>query len=664
MFALPGQPIKNTFDDVDMSAYPTVDRSDCASWTDGSSVRECEAYGPSRVHMPVPVVNPSSMAVSRGATPVCGDAGRIIFRSIPPHIDPVTGKCMERELQESNPFIVPRKHEQVLITRSHQRYNIPPLNTTQFPHWVSPPDHIQTDPRQGGWLDMTHPDGTLYFHKGFHGRNGLCSIFTEDYLYGEEMLKEATLFAMYIWEHVGGKIGCEDYDVVINVKVDCGANKVIWSYYFIDHVQRMPFWMRPYSPACSMRTTETLGASSPDHYRYLLKAMYWEHCSLFPRHSRGIRIFPDDAYTELTTMLSWCAAQSVISPIRYTAPYTVEEAIHLREQVDYLRNNKEDLEHYTEVAGRTMGVLERWRYDFLHGTQVIRRFRGQSVLPPRQLSTSYRMLLPVLFYAPLAHLHDCRSVYLDGVLANEPEWTKHVKKLLAEWTDFVLYATILLNANLAFLSVPNAIPPSADDALPDGGNSPVTIMSCCSMLASIGSIMVGLLLIRQHRGEEIMDNPRTDKSHFMERRRSQCCGFEGLSMLYSLPYVLLMWSTIAFLIALVAFILLNTDQPTRATTVAMLSVILMMLVWCVRMGWGATQNQDFFRYRRETRPFTPVGHMTVPDMWMPGTGRTEQSSKGDAPSRTMEGMQRWSNLWPGRQGETANREDIEMTGGI
>lgn len=73
----------------------------------------------------------------------------------------------------------------------------------------------------------------------------------------------------------------------------------------------------------------------------------------------------------------------------------------------------------------------------------MRRFRGQTVLPPKARSVLYRVLVPILFYAPLSHLRDCNDVYLDGILANEPEWTKHVKKLLAEWVEFVLYVSVL-----------------------------------------------------------------------------------------------------------------------------------------------------------------------------------------------------------------------------
>ena len=48
-----------------------------------------------------------------------------------------------------------------------------------------------------------------------------------------------------------------------------------------------------------------------------------------------------------------------------------------------------------------------------------------------------------MFYAPLAHLYDYESVYLDGLLSNEPEWTRHVKKLLSEWQEFILYVRFI-----------------------------------------------------------------------------------------------------------------------------------------------------------------------------------------------------------------------------
>ena len=55
-----------------------------------------------------------------------------------------------------------------------------------------------------------------------------------------------------------------------------------------------------------------------------------------------------------------------------------------------------------------------------------------------------------------------------------------------------LQATVLLNANVAFLAIPSV----------DNGNGQLTapqISSYLSIVTSVGSILLGLLLIRQHR---------------------------------------------------------------------------------------------------------------------------------------------------------------------
>ncbi|KZV73474.1 hypothetical protein PENSPDRAFT_750042 [Peniophora sp. CONT] len=558
------------------------------------------------------------LSCTQAVTPI-GDGSRE-FGVLPAHNTPE--KRTPRELQESNPFFAPRKIEQTVISSKHEPYDISAFNTLDFPHRVCPPEHIQADPeKRGGWRSAFHPDGTLYFHKASQSKFGSFSMITEAYLYGEDMLHEITLFTEHMWQHMvlaRDKFPDGGFELVMNVKVDPDTGNLVWSYYFIDHIRRMPFWMRDYNPSVHMRTTETLGVSSPDHLRYLLRAMYWEHCALYPYSSNGARALPDDVHAKLITDLAWCAAESILAPIRYTAPYTAEEAVRLRKELDHLRlYSQRDSGPYIEIAGRTISTLERWRYEFLHGTQVIRRFRGQSVLPPQRSSVLYRALAPTLFYAPLAHLYDCRSIYLDGLLANESEWTIYVKRLLSEWREFVIYAIILLLANLAFLAVPSTLLTSANDGLSHAVSSdrPVSsaaVLGFCSLLASLGSTMMGLLLIRQHRGEEIIDNPRSDKAVFMEKRRSTHFGFEPVSILYSLPSVLLMWSVLLLLCAVIAFTLSSSSWPARASTLAGLIVIIVSLSWCIRVGWGSSLNRDFFRYRKHTKPSTPSRRRLIP----------------------------------------------------
>ena len=58
---------------------------------------------------------------------------------------------------------------------------------------------------------------------------------------------------------------------------------------------------------------------------------------------------------------------------------------------------------------------------------------------------------------------------------------------------FFKKSTVVLNANVAFLSIQSV------DTNSDPYRSPAQISSYCSITASIGSIILGLILVRQSR---------------------------------------------------------------------------------------------------------------------------------------------------------------------
>jgi len=69
-------------------------------------------------------------------------------------------------------------------------------------------------------------------------------------------------------------------------------------------------------------------------------------------------------------------------------------------------------------------------------------------------------------------------------------------------------STVLLNANVAFLSVPNVVNnlnnnngPSSSPPPKIVQTTPAQLASCLSVMASIGSIIMGLLLIRENRSK-------------------------------------------------------------------------------------------------------------------------------------------------------------------
>ncbi|KAG5719092.1 hypothetical protein E4T56_gene2112 [Termitomyces sp. T112] len=195
--------------------------------------------------------------------------------------------------------------------------------------------------------------------------------------------------------------------------------------------------------------------------------------------------------------------------------------------------------------------------------------RNQSVYGDRQSQRSWltRALSPVLFLAPEVHLKSLENIWVDGI-AWHILWKAHISKLNSEWQEFTLYATVILNANVAFLAIQ-----SVDSSSPGNGRSSAQIAT------SIGSIILGLLLVRQNKNREFRD--AADISRFLHRRGNQALGLESLALMYSLPYGLLMWGMICFL---VAFLFDGSDVYTRSLVGATCGFITFLVVCGIWMA--------------------------------------------------------------------------------
>ncbi|OJT02359.1 hypothetical protein TRAPUB_7142 [Trametes pubescens] len=169
----------------------------------------------------------------------------------------------------------------------------------------------------------------------------------------------------------------------------------------------------------------------------------------------------------------------------------------------------------------------------MYGQPYARLGRAQSVYDAKKRSRTplIKILGPLFWNAPAVHLHGLETIWVDGVIHLHP-WTTFIGKLQNEWQEFVLYATVLLNANVAFLAIP-----SVDNG--PGQLSAAQISSNISIVTSVGSILLGLLLIRQHR-VKAKDTPMEANS-FLSARTHPTLGLEALAIIYSLPYALLMW---------------------------------------------------------------------------------------------------------------------------
>ena len=148
--------------------------------------------------------------------------------------------------------------------------------------------------------------------------------------------------------------------------------------------------------------------------------------------------------------------------------------------------------------------------------------RNQSIHPTseRRRTLFMTVVSPLVLYGAEAHLKRLQEISTD-YLVNEILWKEMMGRITDEWREFTIYvrfiyfilsfacrsifinkylyyfitfqATVLLNANVAFLAIQ-----SVDSSGAVGHRSNGQRASYFSIVNSIGAIVVGLLLIREH----------------------------------------------------------------------------------------------------------------------------------------------------------------------
>jgi len=160
-------------------------------------------------------------------------------------------------------------------------------------------------------------------------------------------------------------------------------------------------------------------------------------------------------------------------------------------------------------------------------------------------------------------------------------WEEGLKKVIEEWQEFILNSTVMLNANVAFLSIQSV------DTNSEPYRSPTQISSYCSITASIGSIIIGLILVRQSRTKH--RETAGEVQEFLEKRTHPLLGLETLAIMFSLPYALLMWSMVSFLMAFGFMCLQDSDVTALSVIGTLLGILLILTFWCI---WTSWRNQE------------------------------------------------------------------------
>ncbi|KAK7433523.1 hypothetical protein VKT23_020747 [Stygiomarasmius scandens] len=438
---------------------------------------------------------------------------------------------LERELRNEYP------HFQPIIPESNSRYDgkaTVPADPTEYP--IEPLTTYFGRKVPEGWRELLHPEGARYF----------CylekSVYTDANILDDQVLSKIMSFITEIFDFCGMKLPPAAHLVLIP---EIGESHSTCAYYCVDHSRRSIFWLDHFTFSHSdFYICHTVkGATDPSHIRHEIESQYWYHCNQYP-HSFGLTPILVDELRDI--IMHWIDS---LTSMTGTAPYSVEDLQSMLSLVNSFRKNT-STGGCVSAYSRLMHIFCRHRFTYFHGQPAVRldfdRSAHEAPDVPLQ-SWLLNLLSPLMFSTPDIYYNALDRIWVDRMI-HQATWAKFINGMKDEWQELILFGTVLLNANVAFLAIQSI------DIGPDGDpqRSPAQIGSYMSVVATLGSIILGLFLARKHRVKP--KESAEDAAGFLntwspeERGRSEVrIGLETLAILYSVPYALLMWGVILFL---------------------------------------------------------------------------------------------------------------------
>ncbi|KAH9074275.1 hypothetical protein EDB83DRAFT_2516038 [Lactarius deliciosus] len=408
----------------------------------------------------------------------------------------------------------------VVRPRKGTDYEIPPLTTTFRPEQGQEDDCAP-------WVSATHPDGALYFY------DAARMLFTDTDMHDPVLRREIEARFLCLQDRLlAEESRPKNYDLVLDKHEEDGYMQ--WFYYYAHHDTRCLFWLETYDAKDML--SEVYWVGSPAHVKHRLEALYWSHWSLYPVFFEGRRL-ESEIYDELVGILSHgCVGKSAF--LSSTLPYDDDtmkkmlELVRSAKESDVNPNPNPNSMYHTAAVTRLLSFFARWRFLYFHGQKNARLDKYQTVYcQAKRERTNFIMLLsPVLFLTPEAHIQEIEKLWTDDVIIGSA-WKSFVPKLLEEWQGLSLLSTVMLSANIGFLAIPGVVV---------NITTPAQIASYMSMEASVGSIVIGLLLVGHNRSRQ-KEDPAGAATYLTQYTHPRF-GLEPMAILHSLPQALLMWA--------------------------------------------------------------------------------------------------------------------------
>ncbi|KAK0218283.1 hypothetical protein EDD85DRAFT_356854 [Armillaria nabsnona] len=466
------------------------------------------------------------------------------------------------------------------------------------------------------WSLHVHPQGARYYvhEKVLHASPNtllpssvfLLQVFTQADIVIPEVLYALTGFLDDIVSYIYAKGISLPPKVDLFLGLGWRDGIAFCAYYFADHVHRSIFWLDD----VDVRVLSISGiiTTEPSHLARAIETRYWSvltvyeslfyhiglmvarhHWYLFPVCQEMTR----DIIEEVNDFLINCLAEtSETSYVRYG--FTLPELQRHLSIMTSIINIPGAYQRPGLLCAVAWIMEHRSRNRYLEFYGEPGAYLGPSGPPDRatykRLRTPLILLLsPLLFFAPDIHCIALHGLLPSGV--TKADWDALLRKLGTEWQDFVINATVLLNANIAFLAIQ-----SIDASSSDKGRSPAQIASYVSTILSVGSIILGLLLLQKYRHKSrVYDRPPWDFLGIQGGGLGRRLGLETLAIMFSLPWALLMWAMIFFLAAFCLMCFTASSLLVRMIIGSALLAIGILIFWYLTIS---RERYELRRYMR------------------------------------------------------------------
>ncbi|KAF8505975.1 hypothetical protein F5888DRAFT_1653380 [Russula emetica] len=277
------------------------------------------------------------------------------------------------------------------------------------------------------------------------------------------------------------------------------------------------------------------------------RRMYWNYLERYPNHVP----LPPNAEQEARDALAWFHLDNLKSGSHTTVPFSKQECEELLDAISRINSEwAESAPGRTAFISWILRIVWSYRITELYGQDTLRLWEEHKAeriltgpLPSAPFSAYIRIplnfIISVAFFSiPWSYLEHIKVVsdYHGRLSTVQDMWDQYTRRIVKEYQDFLLIATVLLSATVGLLAVPDI-------------QSTSRAAGIVSVFASMGSMITGVFCLWRHQ-----TNVKQSQSFtYLHNAHRGALGLHGHAVFLSLPPVLLVWGIIAFAIGFIAY---------------------------------------------------------------------------------------------------------------